>query len=144
MTSPGRPRDGDWALDALEAPGGGLQLQWPPGASKGPPWASRAPQGPQGFWGFFLSMFGLARRFGSGFRFFWAAAPYPPLADPGIQRFQANLLGWSGRVPSGAPGRTSTRLLGLGFFKNLKESRKGRSPRQGHCPSTWRCSSRST
>ena len=53
---------------------------------------------------------------------------------------------WSGRVPSGAPGRTprSTRSLGLGFLNNLRESRKGRSPRQGHCPSTWRCSSRST
>ena len=86
-----------------------------------------------------------SRRFGSGFRVF-GLPPLTPLADPGIQRFQANLLGWSGRVPSGAPGRTSrsTRLLGLGFLNNIGESRKGRSPRQGHCPSTWRCSSRST
>ena len=54
---------------------------------------------------------------------FLGCRPLPPPADPGIQRFQANLLGWSGRVPSGAPGRTSrsTRSLGLGFLFNSPE-----------------------
>ena len=35
----------------------------------------------------------------------------PPEADPGIQRFQANLLGWSGRVPSGAPAEAQGRWV---------------------------------
>ena len=130
-----------WGCQALWGASGGLP--GPPGTCGAPVWwvsrtLHRPSRGLQALHTPLDSRFGRFRVFG--------LPPLTPLADPGIQRFQANLLGWSGRVPSGAPGRTprSTRSLGLGFLNNLRESRKGRSPRQGHCPSTWRCSSRST
>ena len=128
----------------------------PAGASRGPAGSLRAPAGclrapPGGLGGisetltFFLC---LDVGFGSGFRVFWPPSTTPCLADPKFQHFPGHLLEtagqWAPRATPPSPSRP--RLLGLGLLNNnLVNHRKGeRSPRRGSCPSTWRCSSRST
>ena len=82
-----------------------------------------------------------------GFASFLGCQPYSCLADPDISAFPGHLQGRPGQWPPRAPSRRppEAKVAGFRVTNNLVNHSKGeRSPRRGSCPSTWRCSSRST
>ena len=137
---PGAFGVGQWVLRRFLGSGGLPGLPAPAGLRfGGSPEPSSGLQGPS------KPCRRLWRRFGSGFRVFGL----PPLTPPGRP--------WNSTISSQPPGVVRQgplrsprahiqkhKVAGFRVSEENGESRKGRSPRQGHCPSTWRCSSRST
>ena len=82
-----------------------------------------------------------------GFASFLGCQPCSCLADPEISVFPGHLQGRPGQwAPQSAQQKTpEAKVAGFRVTNNLVSHSKGeRSPRRDSCPSTWRCSSRST
>ena len=116
-------------------------LRGPPG---GPPGAgaSGALEAPGLLGATVVRMLGLV----VGFAFFGLLSKFC-LADPKFQYFTGLLQYRPGQGCSQDHGQKTpnTKVAGFRVTNNLVSHSKGeRSPRRGSCPSTWRCSSRST
>ena len=130
---------------SVRPPGASGGLRGPPGASGPRGLGASGASGPQAFKGPPSAFAGQDVGFGSGFRVLFGLPALLLLADPEISAFPGCLGRPAQWPPSAQPETQKTKVVGFRVTNNLVNHSKGeRSPRRGSCPSTWRCSSRST